>query len=352
MEWRLEKKPHVIARWADCNGECERTRRRRAGGGGKVPVMIAVRLGCAALLTSAVAAGQIDPGFGVAVATPAYTTHGPTVGFDDADANVGTVTGSAKPFADLLGSDGYRVLAATTPFTARSLAAIDLLVIVKIDAGRSASAGSSPRALDDRECDQVRDWVRGGGSLLLAIDAPPSAAGTKLASRFGVSTGSGWVFDRVSGGGVTTDLDFSRENGLLGAHPILRGRGRAEQIARVRTFAAPSLAAPRAAALLLKLSETAREAATRDDLEAEEVAARQEVDIAGSYSTRVPGAAQALALTFGKGRVVVLGDADLLSARSVGAADGRVSSVGVNLPGVDNRQFALNVAHWLSRLMN
>jgi hypothetical protein len=198
----------------------------------------------------------------------------------------------------------------------------------------------------------VRDWVRGGGSLLLAIDAPPSAAGRKLASRFGIATGSGWVFDHVSGGGITSDLDFSRENGLLGAHPILRGRGRAEQIARVRTSGGPSLAGPRGAALLLKLSDTAREAATRDDLEAEEVAARQEVDIAGSYSTRVPGAAQALALTVGKGRVVVLGDADLLSARSIRAADPRQSAAGINVSGVDNRQFALNVAHWLSRLMN
>src|SRR3954464_6429371 len=171
MEWRLEKKPHVIARWADCNGECERTRRRRAGGGGKVPVMIAVRLGCAALLTSAVAAAQIDPGFSVAAATPAYTNHRPTVAFDDADADAGTLPGRAKPFADLLGSDGYHVLAATTPFTARSLAAIDVLTIVTIDAGRSSSAGSSTPALDDHECDQVRDWVRGGGSLLLAIDA-------------------------------------------------------------------------------------------------------------------------------------------------------------------------------------
>src|SRR4051812_6125121 len=148
--------------------------------------MIAVRLVAAALLTGAVAAAQIvEPGSTPAVATPAYTTHGPTVAFDDPYAEADVVSGGAKPFADLLGRDGYHVLATMAPLAPRSLAAIDLLVIVSIGAGSSSSTGSSAGALGDRECDDLRDWVRRGGSLLLAIDAPPSAAGAKLASRFG-----------------------------------------------------------------------------------------------------------------------------------------------------------------------
>ncbi|MGP0065576.1 MAG: twin-arginine translocation signal domain-containing protein [Isosphaeraceae bacterium] len=55
------------------------------------------------------------------------------------------------------------------------------------------------------------------------------------------------------------------------------------------------------------------------------------------------GRAQGLAFAFGKGRVVVLGEA----AQIAGA--GR--QMGMNVPGIDNRQMALNILHWLSGLL-
>ncbi len=51
-------------------------------------------------------------------------------------------------------------------------------------------------------------------------------------------------------------------------------------------------------------------------------------------------------MEFGKGRVVVLGEAAMLTAR-LHRFDG--SPIGMNTPGYDNRQFALNVMHWLTR---
>jgi hypothetical protein len=62
------------------------------------------------------------------------------------------------------------------------------------------------------------------------------------------------------------------------------------------------------------------------------------------------GRSQGVAFALGKGRVVVLGEAALLSAR-VTLLDGQeYGKVGMNRPGTDNRQFALNLMHWLSRL--
>jgi hypothetical protein len=62
------------------------------------------------------------------------------------------------------------------------------------------------------------------------------------------------------------------------------------------------------------------------------------------------GRAQAVAFKSGKGRVVVLGEAAMMSAGIV-LEDGKEKyKVGMNFPGVDNRQFALNVMHWLSGL--
>jgi hypothetical protein len=56
--------------------------------------------------------------------------------------------------------------------------------------------------------------------------------------------------------------------------------------------------------------------------------------------------AQGIALTFGKGRVVVLGEAAKLSAQLVGN-----ERFGMNRPRLDNRQMALNIIHWLSGLL-
>ena len=59
--------------------------------------------------------------------------------------------------------------------------------------------------------------------------------------------------------------------------------------------------------------------------------------------TSVPaaGRAQAVALKFGKGRVLVQGEAAMLSAQ-ISGPDKR--TMGMNVPGNDNRQYALNRA--------
>jgi hypothetical protein len=59
------------------------------------------------------------------------------------------------------------------------------------------------------------------------------------------------------------------------------------------------------------------------------------------------GKSQGTALEMGRGRVVMLGEAGMLSAQR----DGRRSPVGMNFPGYDNRQLAVNIMHWLSRLL-
>ena len=60
------------------------------------------------------------------------------------------------------------------------------------------------------------------------------------------------------------------------------------------------------------------------------------------------GRAQALAFKFGKGRVVVLGEGSMLSAQLTGSDN---QPLGMNLPGIDNKQLALNIMHWLSGLL-
>jgi hypothetical protein len=308
------------------------------------------------LLSSTQADAQtqvVDPDFTAAVETPAYHKNGPTVAIDEAHSNFHTATGQYRPFADILRSDGYDVKASAARFDAAALAGVGVLVIANA-LPEDVSNLSTP-AFSEQECDVVREWVRAGGSLLLIADhAPFGSAAENLASRFGVAMGKGYVFDRANTGAITTQLTFSRENGLLGTHPILRGRASPEQVQVVQTFTGQSLSIPEGAAVLMSFSRTAREAATPADLNAEGVAVQSANAPAGSFgahSTPVTGRAQGLAMTYGDGRLVVLGEAGFLSAQLIRFADGREVKFGMNVPGNDNRQFVLNVLHWLSRLM-
>lgn len=289
----------------------------------------------------------VDPDFDASVSAPAYGRSGPLVAVDAAHSNFHTADGNYRPFVELLKNDGYRVVSLDRQFDSQALAEVDVLVV----ANANAQNFTDP-AFTEGECDFVRDWVRNGGSLLLIADhAPFGSSAANLASRFGVSMGRGWVFDTVAGN-LTTQLSYSIENGLLGAHSILRGRDQSESVSLVRTFTGQSLSVPEGVSVLLRLSSTAREAATTDDLDAEAAAySNAETDQFGARSVPVASRTQGLAMRFGDGKVVVLGEAAMFSAQVVTLPtdNGPVTfRAGMNVPGNDNRQFALNVLHWLS----
>ena len=134
-----------------------------------------------------------DPDFKVTVARPAYSANGPRVLLDEAHFNVHTSTGSYKTFADLLTSDGYRVVANDRKFSPESLAGAAVLVIANV---RGAAMRSETPAFTEAECDAVRDWVQGGGALLLITDHYPTGHNAEaLASRLGVAMSKGGTID-------------------------------------------------------------------------------------------------------------------------------------------------------------
>jgi hypothetical protein len=167
---------------------------------------------------------SVDRDFITTVTAPAFAKDGPTVAIDEAHSNFHTATGGYSPLAKLLQQDGFRVLPSNARLTGANLARIRILVI----ANARSKDPKSP-AFTEEECEAVHTWVRQGGSLLLVADhAPFGMFASELASRFGVSMGRGWVF-QPSGASVTTQLVFSRDNGLLGQHVILKGRNASAQ---------------------------------------------------------------------------------------------------------------------------
>jgi hypothetical protein len=272
---------------------------------------------------------QADPNFDPQVRRPAYAQKSPKVLFDEAHHNHHTTAGRYKPFVDLITNDGYQVTPNKKGFSKNALQGHDILVIANAMAPEVWSAGS---AFTKQECDAVHDWVNGGGSLLLIADHTPFGdAAENLAKRFAVDMSKGYTFDpRHTDGKNDGNLLFSRENKLLADHAITRGRRANEQINRVVSFTGQSLKGPEGSVALFKLASTAYDELAPD---------RKRVSAAG----RVQG----LAFQFGKGRVIILGEAGMLSAQKRGTR----CCMGMNEPGNDNRQLVLNIMHWLSRLL-
>jgi hypothetical protein len=287
------------------------------------------------LFAVAIGQQQADQTFDARVAHPAYTTSHPKVLFDEAHNNFHTASGRYKPFADLVGNDGYAVTPNKEKFRRETLGGFDILVIANALGNADINAADADKsAFTEEECDAVREWVREGGALLLIADHQPAGgAAATLASRFGVEMSKGYVADPLYFEHVAFDVSwiaYTRQNKNLGDHPITRGRDEGERITRVLSFTGQSLKGPKESTALLKLSDQAFDVINPGNPQT-------------AQTISAAGRAQSLAMPFGKGRVVAFGEAAMLSAQN--------TNFGMNYPGTDNRQLVLNVMHWLSGLL-
>jgi hypothetical protein len=296
--------------------------------------------GFAGLTQRALAQQVNDPNFSVGTGYPAFTKRHPRIGIDGAHRNFHTIDGRYKPFADLMASDGFTISAAPA-FKLASLKTVDILVIANaMGESRNGVIGS---AFTPEECDAVRDWVGGGGSLMLIADHVPwGDASVDLARRFDVEMGRGIVMDLKHADGNPTRLVFSQENHLLGEHAIVRGRNDAERVRKVIAFTGQSLSVPASATVLLRISNDATESFDPED--------QRKIEAGLPAGTKLEGRAQGLAMGFGRGRVAVFGEGAMFSAQ-VATMNGQSFKIGMNVPGTDDRQFALNVARWLAGLL-
>lgn len=284
------------------------------------------------------AAQQIaDPNFDTKVARPAYKVNGPKVLFDEAHNNFHTAGGRYKPFADLITSDGYQVTPNKEKFSAASLKGFDILIISNaMGAPQMNRPEAANPAFTAEESDAVRDWVKQGGALLLIADHAPVGSATQiLGDRFGIDMSKQFTVDEQNYEKETDNPGFivyTRESGRLADHPITRGRNDTERVNKVIAFTGQSLKGPADSFAFMKLADTAQDRMPGAD----------------SKPVSAAGRAQGIAMKFGKGRAIFLGEAAMMSAQLAGPNQNKF---GMNRPGIDNRQLALNIIHWLSRVL-
>lgn len=282
----------------------------------------------------------VDSTFRPAVAAPAFTDgSGPVVMFDEAHNSFHSLARSFRPFAELLRLDGYRVVPLETRLSAAALTGANILVIVNVLAAENVGNWKlpTPSAYTTDEIESARRWVTDGGSLLLVADHMPFPGATaELARALGFNFANNFAIDTAT----WDPLVFRRSDATLGSHSIMNGRNESERIDSVVTFTGQAfLPADPTVTPLLTLGS---------GVLAYEPAVAWEFD--SVPGTSAAGMLQGAVRRLGNGRVVVLGEAAMLTAQVAGP---NRRPMGMNAPNArQNQQFTLNVVHWLSGILS
>ena len=291
-----------------------------------------------ALLTAPPALAQQVPDttFAPPIASPAFAPgEGPVVLIDEGHHNFHTLGGRYAPFARLVERDGFVLRPHAGPFTRTALDSARVLVVANALAERNLEDWNLPvlPAFDTSEVHVVEGWVRDGGSLLLVADHLPfGGAAEGLAAAFGVLLSNDFAQD------ATGHMNFMlrRRDGLVHAHAVTDGRGPDERVDSVKVFTGEAFRTSVPVDTLLTMGPGS-------------VLLLPEA--AGQFSPLTPqiradGMLVGAALTHGRGRVVVFGEAAMLTAQLAGP---QRMPVGMNAPeAADHSRLVLNTVRWLA----
>ena len=277
-----------------------------------------------------------DTTFTPPIAAPAFAPGaGPVVLIDEGHHNFHTLGGRFAPFARLVARDGFVPRPHAGPFTRAALDSARVLVISNALAERNVDDWFLPvsPAFDSSEVRVVERWVRDGGSLLLVADHLPfGGAAEGLAAAFGVLLTNGFAQD--ADGQMT--FTVRRGDGRLHAHPVTDGRGPDERVDSVTVFTGEAFRTAMPVDTLLAMGPGSSLLFPM---------------VAWQFSPLTPqiradGMLVGAALTHGHGRVVVYGEAAMLTAQLAGP---QRMPVGMNAPQAPHHaRFVLNTVRWLA----
>jgi hypothetical protein len=280
---------------------------------------------------------RADNDFDVSVPFPSITSDKPVILFDEGHNNFHTTSGLYKPFAGLVRNDGYELTTLNDRVTKQRLGTANIFIIAN---AKGAGYRNDTPAFTEEECEIVKNWVSNGGALLLIADHFPfGSAVQSLGDKFGIDFQGGMAEDSLNYDKQSKDysqLEYSKENNLLAQHEITQG------VKKIITFTGQSVKCKDSCFSFLNLSATAFDLQPKTKVTRDGADTRIEVIYDGS--TSASGRSQGVALKFEKGRVVVLGEAAMLTAQK----NRDNAKVGMNY-NADNKKLALNIMHWLTK---
>ena len=293
------------------------------------------------LLISFVSFGQMlnDSPFNASISNPKYKKQkGPNILIDAGHHNFVVEMGLIKPFVDLSTNDGYQPKIDSGVFTSAYLAKYQMVLITPAMPFKFGSKKevTTEITFTPDELVALKDWVMKGGSLIMLSEhAPIDKSMTPLFNTFGIQLSIGAVVDslnydtNIKFPNVETILLFNRKNGLLNStHPIITGASKNEVVDNIETYTGCALTGE-GYTNIFKLSPSAK---------------------IRKWSASQPsggGDSQCLAGSFGKGKVVALGDCNGFTAMYVNNG-GKKFSAGMQVEEFDWKQFVLNTLHWSS----
>jgi hypothetical protein len=254
---------------------------------------------------------------------------------DEAHGNFHTLSGRYKPFARLLEKDGYVVRASAEPFTTDQLRTGKILVVANAlhPDNQQRWTLPTPSAFTETEIEVVNDWVKEGGSLFLIADHMPfPGAAEALAASFGFKFYNGFAMKKGGGKDI-----FSLGKGLSES-VLTNGRNKTETVTSVQSFTGQAFEIPKGAQPIITLNATYQVLMpqTAWEFTKDTPAISGENLVQGAY------------MNYGKGRVVICGEAAMFTAQLQGKAKAGMNQQSAN----QNFQFLLNVMHWLDGILD
>jgi hypothetical protein len=289
----------------------------------------------AAIVATATGQQVPDTGYSPVIKNPAYAMgNGPLVLIDEGHNNFHTRSDRYLPFARLVERDGYVTAGYTGQFEPERLKNCRILVISNALHETNLTRWHKPvlPAFTTGEVKTVRDWVEGGGSLFLIADhMPMGGAAAGMAAAFGFGFTDGFALDTAQAGPAL----FRRADGSLADNILVNGRSADDRVDSIYSFTGQAFTVPEDAIpvltfnekYLLLLSDTAW------------------VFNEQTIFKPIKGWSQLAYKEYGKGRVVMSGEAAMFTAQLAGPQQ---FPAGMNAPYARNNYLLLlNIIHWL-----
>lgn len=280
-----------------------------------------------------------DNSYNPIIENPAYPKgEGSLIYIDGGHRNFHTLDTRLFSTGRLLEQDGYRVQSFNEIVSLEKLEECDIFLIVNALNQNNVKNWVRPiySAFSSDEVNDIKNWVYSGGALFLIADHMPfPGAIDNLATQFGFEYEDGFARDTVGNADY-----FDRKSKSLINNTITNGRDSNESVDSILTFSGSAIKLPADATPILQFDSTW--VSYKPDAAWE---------FEGVKPSSVNGYSQGAYKTFGKGRVIVFGEAMMFTAQLGGGLSW--IKIGMNSESSpDNYQLFLNSIHWLDGLID